>query len=135
MAPTQRGDPVTLDTVAARLHADLPAGAVRRDVPVAELTTYRLGGPVAVAARVTRDADLAAVATAVATADPPPPVLVVGRGSNLLVADEGFAGVAVILEGDFEAVTVTPDQGTAEAGGAAPLPVLARRSAGAGLTG
>ncbi len=88
---------MSLDTIAGQLDAALPPGAVGRDVPVAELTTYRLGGPVAVAAHVTGDTDLAAVATAVRAADPVPPVLVVGRGSNLLVADRGFAGVAVVL--------------------------------------
>ncbi len=41
----------------------------------------------------------------------------------------------MILEGDFEAVTVAPDRGSVDAGGAAPLPVLARRCAGAGLAG
>jgi len=36
---------MTLDAVHRELAAHLPAGAVRRDVPVSELTTYRLGGP------------------------------------------------------------------------------------------
>jgi UDP-N-acetylmuramate dehydrogenase len=126
---------VSLDAVARRLTPRLPAGAVRHDVPVSDLTTYRLGGPVAVVARVTTDADLGAVAGVVAAADPPPAVLVVGRGSNLLVADRGFEGVAVILDGAFAAVSVTLDTATADAGGAAPLPVLARRAAAAGLAG
>jgi UDP-N-acetylmuramate dehydrogenase len=126
---------MTLDALRRDLADRLPAGAVGRDVPISELTTYRLGGPVAVVVRVTNEPDLAAVAAVLAAADPPPPVLVLGRGSNLLVADQGFAGVGVILDGDFEAVTVTRDTGTVEAGGAVPLPVVARRSAACGLTG
>ncbi len=60
-------------------------------------------------------------------------VLVVGNGSNLLVSDAGFPGIAVRLGSDFGGVDV---QGTVvEAGGAALLPVVARASVKAGLTG
>jgi UDP-N-acetylmuramate dehydrogenase len=61
-------------------------------------------------------------------------VLVVGRGSNLLVADAGFAGLAVVLDPEaFGAVTV--EGSTVEAGAAVALPALARRTVEAGLTG
>ena len=71
--------PVNLDRLADALTERLPPGAVRRDVPVSDLTTYRLGGPVAVVARVGSDAALAAVAATLATlGPPPPPLLVVG---------------------------------------------------------
>ena len=121
-----------LDELAAALEAQLP-GRVTRDQPVAELTTYRLGGPVGVAVRVGDDDELDALAQLVRDADPP--VLVVGRGSNLLVADAGFAGLAVVLTGAFEDLTVEPASGTVDAGGAVALPVLARRAAAAGVTG
>ncbi len=89
-----------LDDLAARL---VSAGVVvERDVPVAALTTYHLGGPVAVLARVGSAVALGALATVVA--ERRPPVLVVGRGSNLLVADAGFAGLALVLEGEFETI-------------------------------
>ena len=91
---------MSLDALAAALEARLPACAVRRHVPVAELTTYRLGGPIDVVVRVTADAELAEVAAAVRAADPTPAVLVVGRGSNLLVADRGYAGLGVVLAGE-----------------------------------
>ncbi len=58
-------------------------------------------------------------------------VLVVGRGSNLLVAEAGFAGVAVMLEGDFVGIEI--DGVTVRAGAAATLPVVARRTAAAGI--
>ena len=123
---------MTLDALADALAARLGADAVRRGVPVADFSTYRLGGPVDVVATVGRDADLAAVAEAIAGAAVPP-VLVLGRGSNLLVADRGFPGLGVVLTGDFETVAVQADGVTA--GAAAALPVLARRAAAAGLTG
>src|SRR5207253_1533937 len=61
------------------------------------------------------------------------PVLVVGKGSNLLVSDAGFAGLAVVLGEAFADVAFEP--GCVRAGGAAALPVVARRSAAAALRG
>jgi UDP-N-acetylmuramate dehydrogenase len=104
---------------------------VTRDASIADLVTYRLGGAVAALVRIGTDAELAAVAAVVA--EHRPPVLVVGRGSNLLVADEGFAGLGVVLDGAFDEVVL--GESTVTAGGAVALPVLARRSAAAGLTG
>jgi UDP-N-acetylmuramate dehydrogenase len=106
---------------------------VERDVPVARLTTYHVGGPVSVLARVGSPAALVALAGVVA--ELAPPVLVIGRGSNLLVADAGFAGLGVQLEGAFEAVDLEAGPGLVRAGGAVALPVLARRTAAIGRQG
>ncbi len=130
---------MNLDALAARLAA---AGVrVERDVAVADLTTYHVGGPVAVLARAGAPAELRAVAEAFDGE----PLLVVGRGSNLLVADAGFAGLGLVLDGAFDAVDLglddrTPDEdgsgeGVVWAGAAVALPVLARRAATAGRTG
>ncbi|MFP5316952.1 MAG: UDP-N-acetylmuramate dehydrogenase [Acidimicrobiia bacterium] len=103
----------------------------RRDEPLGPLTTYRVGGPAALYVEATGEDDLVAVAEAVAASGLP--VLVVGRGSNLLVADAGFPGIALALGDGFETIEV--DGLTVRAGGAVALPVLARRTAAAGLTG
>jgi UDP-N-acetylmuramate dehydrogenase len=101
------------------------------DAPVAPLTTYRVGGPAAALVRPEDAADLEIVADAIAATDVP--VLVVGRGSNLLVHDDGFAGVVVLLGEGFSGVEI--DRTRVRAGGSASLPVVARRTAAAGLTG
>jgi UDP-N-acetylmuramate dehydrogenase len=123
------------DAVAARLLAAL-GGRVERDVPFARLTTYGLGGPAAVLVRAVDEADLVAVARAL---PPGVPFLCVGRGSNLLVADEGFAGVAVVLEGPLADLAIPERRdtgdGTVVAGGGVKLPVLARQAAAAGWGG
>jgi len=62
------------------------------------------------------------------------PELVVGKGSNLLVADAGFDGVAVHLGGGWAGIDIGPGP-RLRAGAAAGLPVVARRSVDAGLTG
>jgi len=123
---------VSLDDVAAALEARLP-GRVSRDASVAELTTYRVGGPAAVLVRVGDEAALLALASVVACSKPP--VLLIGRGSNLLVAETGFHGVAVVLEDEFAMIDVDSDANLVRAGGAVPLPMLARRAAAAGVGG
>ena len=120
------------DALAARLAA---AGVrVEREVPVADLTTYHVGGPVAVLARVGSPEELGALAVACA-GEPFPPLLVVGRGSNLLVADVGFGGLGLVLDGEFDALDLAAGATSVRAGAAVPLPVLARRAAAAGRTG
>jgi UDP-N-acetylmuramate dehydrogenase len=125
-----------LEEVAARLSSAL-GRAVERDVPFASLTTYGLGGPAAVLVRVADEAALGAVARSLL---PGVPVLCVGRGSNLLVADEGFAGVAVLLDGPLAELALGPDPTTGDrglvvGGGGVRLPVLARQAAAAGWGG
>jgi len=118
-----------------RLAALLGPRAERRGALGAR-TTYRVGGPAAVWFEAGDLADLDRVAEALAAE--PAPCLVVGRGSNLLVADRGFAGLAVGLGPGFEELALEPGAprgAQVRAGGAVPLPVLARRTAAAGLRG
>lgn len=122
-----------VEAVAAALEGRV-AGSVERDAPSAALTTYRCGGPVAVLVRVEREHDFDEVAP-VLVAHAEVPVLVIGRGSNLLIADRGFAGVAIVLAGELEHIDVDPDGARVDAGGAAALPVLARQAAKAGIAG
>lgn len=113
--------------------ADHLGPLARRHAPLGPLTTYRVGGPAAVLVRLEGPEDLVHLPPALAAAGAAVPVLVVGKGSNLLVADAGFAGVAVVLGEGF--ATIDVDGTTVRAGGAAALPVVARRTVAAGLTG
>lgn len=117
--------------VAVAIAADHLGAQARRDVPLGPLTTYRVGGPAALLVEDAGPEALAAVAGAVVASGLP--VLVVGRGSNLLVADAGFPGIAVTLGETLASIAV--DGTVVTAGGAAALPVVARRSVAAGLTG
>ncbi|HWJ61185.1 MAG TPA: UDP-N-acetylmuramate dehydrogenase [Acidimicrobiales bacterium] len=117
-----------IDALAERLPAP-----VRRDVPTGPYATYGAGGPAALAVTVRDEDHLAAVARAVAVAEGAVPVLVVGLGSNLLVCDEGFPGLVVVLGPGFADIDI--DGTRVRAGARAKLPVVARQTAGAGLTG
>ena len=115
--------------------ADLVNG-VRVDYPVGGLTTYRVGGPAARFVRPANIAELERVALAVTTAAGVGgvlPVLVIGRGSNLLVADRGFGGLVIQLGMGFEEIAIDGD--VVRAGGAASLPVAARLTVASGLEG
>lgn len=105
---------------------------VESGASLSQFTTYRLGGAAEILLRVRNAHELALLAQALQSR-PGAPILVIGRGSNLVVADAGVKGVVVILEGDFEQVTIVDESVTAGAG--VPLPVLARRCAAAGLSG
>ena len=111
--------------------ADVLGDLARRDVPLGPLTTYRVGGAAALFVEASSDDDLARVAEAVTASGAP--VLVVGRGSNLLVSDAGFPGIAVLLGEPYADIAL--DGTIVRAGGATALPVLARRTAAAGLRG
>jgi len=148
------------------------------DVALGPRTTYRVGGRAALFAELRTEADLARVAEAVQHSGVA--VLVLGKGSNLLVADAGFEGLAVTLGEGFVAIEIlqtdepgvlapstdmtasakpTPhreagrgrvegrgmgrppgartngDEVVVRAGGAAALPMVARRTVHRGLSG
>ena len=107
------------------------AGGILADHPIGSMTTYRAGGRAARFVRPVDRSELEAVAAGVASAGIP--VLVVGRGSNLLVADAGFGGLALQLGQAFEKVRV--EGTTVVAGAGVSLPVLARRTVAESLTG
>jgi UDP-N-acetylmuramate dehydrogenase len=121
------------DRAAVETAARILGPVAQRDAPIGPLTTYRVGGRAAVLVTATSEADLRLAATAVAASGLP--TVVLGRGSNLLVADAGFPGVVLSLDPDtFGAVKVT-EGSRVLAGAAAFLPVLARQTAAEGLTG
>lgn len=118
----------------SRLAAELAAVdgvTVTESVPVGPYCTYRVGGDLAVLATVSSSSALVGVASLIAAVDAP--TLTIGRGSNLLVSDAGFSGVAIHLDGDFDGIEI--DGTTVTAGAAADLPRVARATVKEGLTG
>jgi UDP-N-acetylmuramate dehydrogenase len=117
----------------AQSHLAALGERVRFDEPVGPHTTYRVGGRAAIVVHAGSFDDLRMVGRAVSASALP--VFVLGRGSNSLVADAGFAGIVVRLDG-FDAVERAPDSdASVVVGGATLLPVLARTTARFGLAG
>src|SRR3954447_9144182 len=76
----------------------------KREVAIGPLTTYRVGGPASPFVEVTEEGALEALSEAVRASAVA--VLVVGRGSNLLVADAGHIGLALTLGGAFADIDI-----------------------------
>jgi len=107
-----------------------PAG-VEADYPLARLTTIRTGGPADFFARPDSSERLSELLAW--AAEGAIEVGVVGSGSNLLVADAGFRGLVVKLDGSLAAIE--QDGRRLLCGGGARLPQAAARAARAGLSG
>lgn len=108
----------------------IQSGLVRANVALDRITTYKLGGPAEMMAEVNRMADLDLIAEAIA-ADPRP-VLVLGRGSNLVISDDGIAGLVVQLGSAFSRIEISE---MVHAGGGAGMPQVARAATKAGRLG
>jgi UDP-N-acetylenolpyruvoylglucosamine reductase len=104
---------------------------VRRDFPLARLTTVRTGGAAEFFARAGDESELRELL--VWAAGRGAPVGVVGSGSNLLVADDGVRGLVLKLDRDLAAIAV--EAPSLLCGGGARLPAVAASAARAGLSG
>ncbi|MGZ4121334.1 MAG: UDP-N-acetylmuramate dehydrogenase [Actinomycetota bacterium] len=116
---------------AARILEERAHGTVERNGSIAPLTSYRLGGPAGVLLEAAGLTDLEALAEAVRKTGAH--LLVVGRGSNMLVSDRGFEGIALRLGAGFRWSKVSGT--TIAAGAAMPLPALATLAMHNALTG
>jgi UDP-N-acetylmuramate dehydrogenase len=126
-----------------QLATELFGKRAHTDVSLAQFTTYRVGGNAALHVHVQSIEDLEAISAVLAQVDLP--LLVIGRGSNMLIADNGFAGLAITF-GSFLEYIDLPDRSDgadggldvepiALFGGSVLLPVAARQSVHRGLTG
>jgi UDP-N-acetylmuramate dehydrogenase len=109
----------------------LGSGLVRERVPLGPFTTYKSGGPARYFVEVPDEQTLGDLGSSGALGDLP--ILVLGRGSNLVVSDAGFHGIVIRLGPLFGTVAV--EDTTVRAGGSAPLAQVARTSVDSGLAG
>jgi UDP-N-acetylmuramate dehydrogenase len=115
------------------MNLELPPaeGIVLPEEPLSRHTTWRIGGPARWFCRVRTEEGLSR--TLEAAAADGNALALLGMGSNILVADEGFPGYLVRLEGDFLKVEV--DGNCVMAGGGAALGGVCAAAARAGLSG
>jgi UDP-N-acetylmuramate dehydrogenase len=111
----------------------------KRNVDLSQFTTYTVGGTAALHMTLTSLDDLYLVSTVLAEVELP--ILVIGRGSNLLISDSGFQGLALTIGGLADYVDLPNRDEDPEVepialfGGSVALPVAARQSVARGLTG
>lgn len=106
-------------------------GKVERDVPMDRYTTFRIGGPADLMVTVETEESLAEALRYMEAEGVP--YFLLGKGSNLLVRDNGFRGVMLKLAGQFGQVGV--DGNTLTAGGAVLMSAAATAAVGASLSG
>ena len=104
----------------------------RQNVPLAEFTTWRVGGPATwIIEPESVDEVLAALQWAKRNGHP---CQVIGAGSNLLIHDNGLPGLTLSLR-RLQGAELDSNSGVIEALAGEPIPTLARRAARAGLKG
>ena len=113
-----------------KLHMTL-GKQVEFDAPLAPKTSMRVGGPAAAYAEIGSIVNLVAALSLCQSERLP--WSIIGFGSNLLVRDEGYAGLVVRLVGEFTKVSISGTR--LRAGGAVPMAALCREAALAGLAG
>ena len=111
----------------------------KRNVDLSQFTTYKVGGTAALHMTVASIDDLYLVSAVLAEVELP--ILVIGRGSNLLISDSGFRGLALTIGGlaDYVDLPNRDEDPNVEPialfGGSIALPVASRQSVARGLTG
>jgi UDP-N-acetylmuramate dehydrogenase len=108
-----------------------PPEGVQPEFPLARLTTVRTGGVADYYARPSTSEELSSLLAW--ASDAGIQVGVVGSGSNLLVADAGFRGLVIKLDGTL--ASIERDGTHLLCGGGARLPQAAARAARDGLAG
>jgi UDP-N-acetylmuramate dehydrogenase len=108
-----------------------PGVSLEEHVSLASHTTLRVGGPARVLATIEDEAALVGVVRCAVERELP--LLVLGRGSNLLVGDDGWPGIVLRLGSGLRGITV--DGTSVHCGGAEPMPSVAVHTAQAGLGG
>lgn len=103
------------------------------DEPMSAHTSFRIGGPADRFVCVENQEALKKVLETIA--EEQLPLFVLGKGSNLLVADEGFRGVVLSLEGDFKQITLDNDGVTIRCGAGASLSSLCKFARDHALSG
>jgi len=110
-------DPAT----AVRILRDACGERFRTDVPLAPLTSFRIGGPAALYLEPRDDDDLAAASHAIRSSAID--FVVLGKGSNVLIADAGYEGLVIRLGRGYRWAARDGDR--LRAGAAMALPALA----------
>ena len=98
---------------------------------IGQQTTYRTRAKCSLYVEVSNEAELQSVVSVNKKTNKE--IVIIGNGSNLLIADTGFDGLVVRLGKGFEEIEINDTQ--VKAGAAVKLPVLARKTASVGLAG
>lgn len=109
----------------------IPAERIKYNEPLANHTSFNIGGPADVFVTVENEEELAKAINFVKAENIR--YFLLGNGSNVLASDEGFRGIIIKLAGDFNVATV--DGEIIKAGAGITLSKLAGLAMNSSLTG
>lgn len=121
---------MSVDAAHRRL-ANTLSGHLRGNEPLARHTTFRIGGPADLYIECDSVSDLATCTEVLIEEDVPWTVL--GRGSNVLVADAGYRGAVLTLGREFKRHSV--DEGHFRCGAGVSLAAIVQDAFARGMTG
>lgn len=105
-----------------RIKKVLPDEQIAENEPMAKHTSFRIGGPAGALVTPHNEKELADVLR-ICAAQQDLQYMLIGNGSNFLVADEGYPGIFIRLEGDFDSISTEKEdeEGALVRAGAAKL--------------
>ncbi len=122
------------DVEAIEAHLIAVGLAPVRNRSLLNLTTYAVGGNATLSVTVSSQLSIRALVEVTAQ-HPDVPVVVIGRGSNTLISDQGFDGLVVFVSASANEATIEVEENIVNVAGSVTMPVLARRSVKAGRGG
>lgn len=109
----------------------IPSERVLINEPMANHTSFRIGGPADALVLVDNEDELASVLRIVEASEH----ILIGNGSNFLVSDDGYPGIMIKLQGKFGDAELMEDGLTVRAGAAMLLSNLSSFLTNEGLSG
>jgi UDP-N-acetylmuramate dehydrogenase len=127
-----------METVLKQRLDDLVNTPVKWNCPLATFTSFRIGGPAQVLVTLENEVELRAVLQLLREYNIA--WQVIGKGTNLLVSDDGFEGAVLLLKGGFKSFEARAQKGTnnlhyVTVGGGAGLTRFAHFCVDKGLSG
>ena len=119
------------DRLASEINLLLGRKAAVANFDIGQMTTYRTIAKCTLFVQVENQEELLTVSSVSQKAGVK--IVVIGNGSNLLISDSGFNGLVVKLGNGFESMEI--NENAVEVGGATKLPVVARQTSSAALSG
>ena len=101
-------DNKALESALEKIRRVLPDANIAGGEPMSKHTSFRIGGPAGALVTAENEKELSDV-LGICSKEPGLEYMLVGNGSNFLVADEGYPGIVVRLGGDFGSIETVED--------------------------
>lgn len=105
MAVNTTNSDTAVQSAVGKIEKAIPAGRIAVNEPMSGHTSFRIGGPAGALITAENESELAEILK-VCASEPDLEYMIIGNGSNFLVADEGFPGIFIKLGGEFGEISI-----------------------------